>query len=169
MRPAPYVIANNIIKIFIMKKYIFAFLLLVLLGVGAYFLYPLLAHAPASATSTQTSAPTYVRASANDIAIASPKPDETLGSIVDVSGRARGTWYFEASFPVEVVDDKGAVLGQGIATAQDEWMTEEFVPFTATITLTTPYTGPATLILKKDNPSGESSRDASVSIPVLIQ
>ncbi|TSD06170.1 MAG: hypothetical protein Greene07147_29 [Parcubacteria group bacterium Greene0714_7] len=150
-----------------MKKYIFAFLLLALLGVGAYFLYPLLAHAPA--TSVQTSVPTYVRASLNDIVVASPKPDETLGSIIDVSGRARGLWYFEASFPVEVVDSRGAVLGKSIATAQEDWMTEEFVPFTATITLTTPYAGPATLILRKDNPSGESSRDASISIPILIQ
>lgn len=150
-----------------MKKYIFAFLLLVLLGVGAYFLYPLLAHAPA--TATETSAPTYVRASLNDIVIASPKPDEILGSIIDISGRARGLWYFEASFPIEIVDGTGAVIGQGIGTAQGEWMTEEFVPFTSTITLTTPYTGSATLILKKDNPSGESSRDASVSIPIVIQ
>lgn len=150
-----------------MKKYIFAFVLVVLLGVGAYFLYPLLAHAPA--VSTQTSVPTYVNASANDIVVASPKPGETLGSIIDVSGRARGLWYFEASFPIEVVTSAGAVVGQGIATADGEWMTEEFVPFTATITLTTPYTGPATLILKKDNPSGESSRDASVSLPIIIQ
>lgn len=150
-----------------MKKYIFSFLLLAFLGVGAYFLYPLLAHAPA--TTTQTTAPTYVRASLDDIVIASPKPDEILGSIIDVSGRARGLWYFEASFPVEVIDSTGAVIGQGIATAQGEWMTEEFVPFTSTITLTTPYTGPATLILKKDNPSGESSRDASISIPIIIQ
>lgn len=150
-----------------MKKYIIALALLVLLGGGAYFLYPLLVHAPT--ISTQASNFKYTHASENDIIVASPKPDEILGSIIDVSGRARGTWYFEASFPVEVLDDKGAILGQGVATAQGEWMTEEFVPFTATITLTTPYTGPATLTLKKDNPSGESFRDASISLPIIIQ
>ncbi len=151
-----------------MKKYLLIFLVVIVaIGGAAYFLFPHQADAPA--TSVGASAPKYLNASIDDIVVASPKPDETLGSVVDVSGRARGHWYFEASFPVEITDDTGAVIGQGVATAQDDWMTEEFVPFTATITLTVPYIGSATLILKKDNPSGEESREASVWIPIAIQ
>jgi hypothetical protein len=53
----------------------------------------------------------------------------------------------------------GLIIGQGIATAEGDWMTEEYVPFTATITYDASQIGPYTrgsLILKKDNPSGES-------------
>jgi len=148
------------------KTILFIAVLLIILG-GAYFFYARQADAPA--VPANTSAPEYVRASANDIVIASPDPGETVGSIVDVSGRARGYWYFEASFPLEIVNDAGVTVASGIATAQDEWMTEEFVPFTATLTLTVPYAGPATLILHKDNPSGDAIRDASISIPIIVQ
>ncbi|MES2134926.1 MAG: Gmad2 immunoglobulin-like domain-containing protein [Patescibacteria group bacterium] len=147
-----------------MKKYLVLFGVLVLVAVGALYFF-FLSEVDAPSVSTVH----YVNATADNIVVASPKPGESLGSIIDVSGRARGMWYFEASFPIQVVDDTGAVIAQDIATADGEWMTEEFVPFTATITLTSPYTGPATLILKKDNPSGEASRDASMEIPIVIQ
>ncbi len=86
-----------------------------------------------------------------------------------VFGQARGPWYFEASFPVEVVSADGKRLAMTPAQAQGEWMTESFVPFIATVQITESYSGPATLILHKDNPSGEASRDASVEIPIVIQ
>lgn len=84
-------------------------------------------------------------------------------------GQARGTWYFEASFPVEVVTEGGKTIASGHAEAQGDWMTEAFVPFIAAVQITEQYSGPATLILRKDNPSGEASREASVEIPIVIQ
>ena len=86
-----------------------------------------------------------------------------------VFGQARGPWYFEASFPVEVVAEGGKVVAMGHAEAEGEWMTEEFVPFKAEVKLTEVYSGPATLILHKDNPSGDEERDASVEVPIFIQ
>ena len=43
-----------------------------------------------------------------------------ISSLLAISGKARGTWYFEGSFPVTVVESTGVVIGQGIATAQGE-------------------------------------------------
>ena len=86
-----------------------------------------------------------------------------------VFGQARGMWYFEASFPVEVVAEDGRQIAIGHAEAQGEWMTEEFVPFKADVKLSEVYSGPATLILHKDNPSGDEERDASVEVPIFIQ
>ena len=80
---------------------------------------------------------------------------------------ARG--FFEASFPVVVLDKNGQVLANGIAQAQGDWMTENLVAFKADIKIPITYMGPATLILKNDNPSGIPSRDASVSIPITIE
>lgn len=102
----------------------------------------------------------YVNASEDDIEVASV---EALSpTIVHIEGRARGPWYFEASFPIQIIGTDSIVIGSGIATAEGEWMTTEFVPFSAEITLTTPYTGAAVIVLKKDNPSGEPENDASL-------
>lgn len=86
-----------------------------------------------------------------------------------VFGQARGTWYFEASFPIEVVAQGGMQIAIGHAQAQGDWMTEAFVPFIASVVITKTYSGPAMLILRNDNPSGDSARDASVEIPIVIQ
>lgn len=106
---------------------------------------------------------------AMDIVLPStPAPNGEVNKTFTVAGRARGTWYFEASFPVSVIDGVGTVVGQGFAQAQGDWMTENYVPYTGTIAINS-YTGPATLILHKDNASGDPERDAFISIPILVQ
>ncbi len=69
-----------------------------------------------------------------------------------------------ASFPVRLFDDKGQELAVGIAQAEGEWMTTEFVPFTATLNFTQPTSGPGVLILQKDNPSGLPEHDAELRL-----
>jgi len=78
------------------------------------------------------------------IRLASPRPNQTVSSPLTITGEARGYWYFEASFPVFLVDWDGKIIAQGIATAKDNWMTEEFVPFEATSEWTSPPACPST-------------------------
>ncbi len=82
-------------------------------------------------------------------------------------GEARGTWFFEASFPVQVRDSTNNLIGRGIAQAGGEWMTADFVPFTAQVTVEN-YSGPAELVFLKDNPSGLPENSDSVSIPIEV-
>ena len=84
----------------------------------------------------------------------SPRPGQKISSPLIVRGRARGFWFFEASFPLSVLHEDGRVLASGIATAMEEWMTTEFVPFEAELTFSEPVSGSGFLILNKDNPSG---------------
>ncbi len=112
---------------------------------------------------------TYKNATKDNIVVDLPYPGAVTGKKFTVIGKARGTWYFEASFPVKVLDKDGKVLVTTHATAQDEWMTEDFVPFTSEIAVPLTYIGPATLILEKDNPSGDVVRDASLSFPFTIE
>ncbi len=112
---------------------------------------------------------TYVNSSAEMITVDLPFPGAVTGKSFSVIGKARGAWFFEASFPVQVLDKNGGVLAQGIAQAQGDWMTSEFVPFKADIRVPDPYIGPATLVLKKDNPSGLPEHDASISFPFTIE
>jgi hypothetical protein len=83
-----------------------------------------------------------------------------------VTGEARGSWYFEASFPVKVLDAQGNVLASGPAQAQGAWQTTDFVPFKITLTFTSPGSGGGTLRLQKDNPSGLPQNEDWLDIPV---
>jgi len=104
------------------------------------------------------------------VKLESPLPNDTISSPLIIRGQARGTWFFEASFPISVVNWDGLIIGEGIAQAQSDWMTEEFVPFTATITFDTPtYKNNGALILQKDNPSGLPAHDDALEIPILFE
>ena len=86
-----------------------------------------------------------------------------------ISGKARGNWFFEASFPVKLVDENGNELANGTAAAQSDWMTEDFVEFLATFEFTAPPTTAGTLILQKDNPSGLSEHNNQLIVPVEFE
>jgi hypothetical protein len=112
---------------------------------------------------------TYNNSSTDLIVVDAPLPGGVVGGVFDVMGVARGYWFFEASFPVELYDLNNSLLTTGIAQAQGDWMTEDFVPFSVSMTVPNNYTGPATLVLRRDNPSGEPANDASISFAVNIQ
>lgn len=100
------------------------------------------------------------------ISVTSPAPDALVRSPLTVTGQARGTWYFEASFPVRLLDAAGTVIAQTAAQAQGDWMTTDFVPFAATVTFAQPSTATGFLELQKDNPSGDPATAESIRIPV---
>lgn len=103
------------------------------------------------------------------IHIDSPKSGATVPHSFSVMGSARGSWYFEASFPIHVLDSSGNIIATTQAHAQGDWMTDEFVPFSTTLLIPSSYTGNAILKLEKDNPSGLPQNDASRAIPIVIQ
>ncbi|MHB1118080.1 MAG: Gmad2 immunoglobulin-like domain-containing protein [Minisyncoccota bacterium] len=123
----------------------------------------------APVTSSLSQKLAYVNASTDLIKVESPLPGATIGKSFDITGEARGGWFFEASFPIEVVGADDTVLVRTYATAQSDWMTESFVPFRANVVIPGSYVGPAMIILKKDNPSGLAEHDGSVSFRVVIQ
>jgi hypothetical protein len=100
------------------------------------------------------------------IRVTVPASGTLVQSPLVVQGEARGGWYFEASFPVKLLDANGKQIGIAPAQAEGEWMTTEFVPFKATITFTKPSTPTGTLVLEKDNPSGLPENADSITIPV---
>lgn len=101
------------------------------------------------------------------VRLTAPLPNIEITSPLMVTGEARGRWFFEASFPVVLTDEDGLIIAEGIAQAEDEWMTENFVPFTTTLTFARPaYGDRGTLILRKDNPSGLPEHDDALEIPV---
>lgn len=102
----------------------------------------------------------------NEIRSENPRPNQTISSPLQIKGEARGSWFFEASFPAHLVDANGKELAVMPITAQGEWMTSNFVPYLGTMTFSTPQTPTGTLILKRDNASGLPENDRELRIPV---
>jgi hypothetical protein len=111
---------------------------------------------------------TYLNAGPDLIEVA-VAPGQTVPNPLTLSGRARGYWYFEASFPARLVDQSGAILAEVPAQAIGDWMTEDFVPFSVTLSYPAQPSGTqGFLILRNDNPSGEPEWDRSITIPVIF-
>lgn len=106
------------------------------------------------------------------IVVETPRINARISSPLTVSGRARGTWYFEASFPVRLLDEHGTAipLTPSYLMATEDWMTTGWVPFSATLTFTPPPSHTrGTLILEKDNPSGLPAHADLLEIPVVFR
>lgn len=101
------------------------------------------------------------------IVVTAPASGAFVGNPTTVKGYARGYWYFEASFPVEIRDGNGTLLATGPAQAEEDWMTERYVPFSATLVWNAnPATNTGMIVFRRENPSGLPENDLSVTIPV---
>lgn len=116
-----------------------------------------------------------IDAKADFIKVQSPTPLSVVQNPLIISGQARGNWFFEATAPVALVDWDGKIIAQGIIKAEGDWMTTEFVPFTAELSFLSPYKAGdqefmkrGALIFKKDNPSGLPENDNSLEIPIAF-
>lgn len=109
------------------------------------------------------------------IRISSVEPNGAISSPLTITGEARGYWFFEADFPVVLTNWDGLIIAEGIAVAQSEWMTEDFVPFTVTLEFTSPYKEGdpdfmkrGSLILHRSNPSDLPENDDALEIPIIF-
>jgi hypothetical protein len=114
-------------------------------------------------TSTSSNATTSV---ANKIRVSNVSTNQMLTSPFTVKGEARGSWYSEAVFPIELLDGNGKRIILTQARADGDWMTTNFVPFSATLSFAKPKTATGTLILHNDNPSGLPENAFELRIPV---
>jgi len=103
------------------------------------------------------------------IKIDNPRPNQIIESPLFIKGEARGNWYFEADFPIKLFDDNGFLLGITPAHALGDWMTEDFVEFSATLPFAVPSTPKGRLILEKDNPSGLPEHADELIVPVYFK
>lgn len=118
---------------------------------------------------TQLPAPGTEPKTSGLIQVNTPPSNAEVQSPLIVLGQARGSWYFEGSFPMKLVDGNGQELASSTAQAQGEWMTENFVPFRAELKFAPPATQNGSLILQKDNPSGLPENFLEYRIPVRFK
>lgn len=119
-------------------------------------------------TSTPISAPSstpVVSEEVKSVIILAPESGTLVSSPLVVRGQALGNWFFEASLPVKLLDDKGQLIASTPGAAESDWMVSTFVPFSALLEFNTTATS-GYLVIAKDNPSGLAENDASISIPL---
>jgi hypothetical protein len=102
----------------------------------------------------------------DSLRVDTPQAGQTVSSPLVVRGSARGPWFFEATFPVTLLDGHGQRIAQAHATAQGEWMTTDWVPFSASLEFAPPATATGTLLIENANPSGDPGRAQSRRIEV---
>lgn len=108
-------------------------------------------------------------AAADDaLQINKPQPFEPIASPLTVIGQARGPWFFEGSFTVHLVDAQGLEIAEGRAISQGDWMTEDFVPFSARLEFAQPETPTGTLVFSNANPSGLADNEQTERVPVTF-
>jgi len=104
-----------------------------------------------------------------DVVLDSPQYGDLVKSPMSVVGKARGTWFFEATMPVVLKDDTGKVLFQGPIQAAGDWMTTDYVNFALAIPFDPGQAQYGVLIISKDNPSGDPTKDASYAVPLRFK
>ena len=97
-----------------------------------------------------------------------PIPGSESKTPIQIAGTAPGPWFFEASFPVELRNKEGELLGQAPAHATEEWMTTKPVHFSTTVQFIVTKRTDAVIVLRKSNPSGLPEKDASYEIPTVL-
>lgn len=133
--------------------------------------YPILESYPEQCVSPEK---TFTRDIGNEfekidlIMVESPRPNTEIQSPFLVKGTARGYWYFEASFPIRLFDSNGKEIALAIATAKNDWMTTEFVPFEATLEFEKPETKRGVMVFEKDNPSGLPENDDYLIMSIVF-
>lgn len=142
----------------------FAVIIVALVGVLAF------VPAAKGPTTKTPSVPAAMVSSDGKLTVEVPRSNDIIVSPAEFSGTVTGGgWFFEAVFPVKVLDGDGTMLGAGQARAASDWMTTGTVPWTASIVFSAPKHATGTVVFAKDNPSGMPEKDLTLSIPVRFK
>lgn len=102
------------------------------------------------------------------IQVQAPLRGEAVSSPLVVNGQAVGPWFFEASFPLELVTADGEIIATSYVTADGDWMTTDFVSFEGSIEFEVAQPTEAYLILRRDNPSDLREHDAATRVVLML-
>jgi hypothetical protein len=146
--------------------------LAIFLGVVIFTLLGILLFVKPAKSPTTGNSPILAEAISPDgrLHVVLPRVDDVVISPLVASGTVTGGgWFFEASFPIKVLDADGRVLGKGVVKAGGDWMSAGEVPFSANITFTKPKYATGTVVFSRDNPSGDPKNAEELHVPVRFQ
>ena len=112
------------------------------------------------------SSTSYTTEGGTQITVTQPLSGSSVSSPLAVTGTVPGSWSFEASFPVRLLDASRQEITTGSAHLNGNWMTDQQVPFTAQLEFSAPATNSGYLILEKSNPSDLPENADQLELPV---
>lgn len=125
---------------------------------------------PTRSAATPTPSPTVLTSNHGvQVVLSSPVSGAVVSSPLELRGQVTGSWMFEASFGVKLLDANRHVIAHGPATAVGDWMTTDPVLFKATLTFAAPASDTGILVLENANASGDPATADSVEIPVRFR
>lgn len=98
------------------------------------------------------------------LTLISPDGQSDLSCPLNISGSITGSWYFEADFPIRLINASGTELYTVIAQAQEDWMTEDDVEFNALVNCDDSQLTGASLVFVKDNVSDLRELDDEIVV-----
>lgn len=115
-----------------------------------------------------TVSPSYESEKGVAVTVTAPTSGSKVSSPLQVTGEVPGSWSFEGQFGIRLLDAQGNKLAEAPATLQEGWMTDNPVPFTATLEFSAPSTKGGTLVIMKSNPSDLPENNDTVVVPVTF-
>lgn len=100
------------------------------------------------------------------VTIEEPALGAKVSSPLTVSGSVPGFWTHEGQFTVRLLGPNGDVLASQSVAVDGDWMTEELLPFTASLAYDASVSGRGSVELVRANPSDLPENADSVFIPV---
>ncbi|WP_029037993.1 Gmad2 immunoglobulin-like domain-containing protein [Salinimicrobium xinjiangense] len=101
------------------------------------------------------------------VRVEQPRENAVVSSPLEIKGEAKGYWFFEASAPVELLDENGNRIAEKYITATNDWMTEDWVPFEGHLEFETKEKR-GYLKFNRANASGKPEHDRTFRIPVVF-
>ncbi len=106
----------------------------------------------------------------DSIQITSPRPNQVVTKSFVIQGSARGFWFFEGQMNAELRDLQNNLLGKTTLTADANWMSEEFVPYSGLLEFKNDVKAKnGLLIVQSSNPSGLLQNSKELIVPVVFR
>ncbi|MBC7194143.1 MAG: hypothetical protein H5U37_00555 [Caldisericia bacterium] len=103
------------------------------------------------------------------IIIDSPKPYQKIQNPLYIKGKAKGSFFFEGSFPVRIEDENGNVVITDHIETNENWMTENFVSFEKYLDINNINIKRGFIVFEKANPSGIPENKFEIKVPIYIE
>lgn len=103
------------------------------------------------------------------IVIDTPKPFQKVQNPIYIKGKAKGFFFFEATFPVRIEDENGNIVKEFYIMTKENWMSEDFVSFETNLYIDDLKIKRCFIIFEKANPSGLKENKFEIKIPVYFE
>ena len=97
--------------------------------------------------------------------LTSPLPNSTVDCKFQIVGDMPSKWFFEGTFPYEIMVG-GKLVHEGSVQTEDDWTKKSILHFVADVDCGEKCIGDGEIILKNENPSGLKKNEDSYTIPI---